>query len=91
MEEADGQLFLIMAAKDNAAIDPDYKGKVPQLPDKAFEGGLQPHPGGDPTVVRSTPYRPFTHEHLWKFSWVIQIDGDEVDRWDPHFSGDRKN
>lgn len=78
------------AANAAKTVQPDYKGKRPNRPSSAFENGLEPQNPNNKRVVRSTPYRAFDHEHLWKFTWVILIDGREVDRWDPHFSGRKR-
>lgn len=53
--------------------------------EKAVSEELVPADG----FIESAPYRDITGNHIWKFSWVISKDGQEV-RWDPHFSGHRR-
>lgn len=78
-------------ADANRPVVPDYQGRQPNRPDRAFKNGLEPKDAGRKTVVKSTPYRGLEHEHLWKFTWVIKIDGQRVDDWDPHFSGGKRS
>ncbi len=88
--EDDAKDKFIKKTKKLKKVKPDYKGRVKEVYEVGdpFQGGFEAKP--NKTTVKSKPYRSFDADHMWKFTWVIKVNGEVSDTWDPHFSGGRR-
>lgn len=77
-----------------AALDAVQSGLAPAAPPynpgDPFRGPLPQPMALAHQEILSPPYRQFDDEHLWKFDWVVRLEGHPDAVWDPHFSGHKR-
>lgn len=84
LDEAEQELLVAAVQRGEAPEGGSYE------PGDPFLG---PTPAGASRAgeeILSDPYRVFDDEHLWKFDWVVTMEGQPVQIWDPHFSGHKR-